>query len=1548
MSTNNPNNPNKNRNTASPQFENGATTPQMEDWDPNQMELKQYGQNNGNGILDQEATSARSVGDEGHKLLKQQIDQEENDVEGGKKDVRHGLDVLSLAIGNANDAVVNNTYGSINFSSEETKEWLSKIQLGEDKDLEALKESGALRFSDTETKFAAGSGKVEVRLEDGSRATLTQAQLDLAATNGYFTIKGGEGHSVTVQQKKTEVVTFTAIDTSGVSFVKKDEKGNESTGVAYIQKDKQGQSFITIEGTNFRQNNCMALQSLQSVSVWAQKAKTASDRSKACQLQAQAAMQSGNTALAQKYQSQAQNFSSMAEKYTHASEAWKKKSAVTAQFTTSEDIEKRYDPSKTKVLDKNGNVTSYSARDLIGMDLGQLQKQSASNAARGSTVVAAGQSGLSGVITRKSDKLNAKADAVRKMADAGYDYLLQNPELKNCGLKKTHDPVLRLRDLNRAQIKLQRDLAMARHSGDLARVKALEGTLKDIESFKKHGGNVRSYQTSQGLSASQKRGVRFVADQTGITSSDVMSPVMRTASTVGMVKSTIRSAASAGRDIQRSVRQANSRYAQKQLKKYEAKRNKKPNHFIQQKYETWEKKAQKAQEKEAAIHRLDQRDRAKRRGGIALKNYKEEQALLKIDQKLGEKRVSEIIQKRQNKLIDQKSMLEKKIEAGRDRSGKLAKRKAKIDRREQTADKLRKAVEHKEGKHDAKLQSKKDKIEKKRMRRADREKNRLSYKMREKWNNSKVGAALNKAGDKVSGFFAAAGEALKEILDLKKYLVAAYFIIIFFVMASTSVIGLGMEYASNFFGDLLMFDPIGEAKTLASGVLADVKEATGDMKLELQGNLDKFYAKTRDVNYNQYVIDRTAYSMGSAFAKVCASDAKWHFLIDKLFTKAPSGSACFAVDMDWYMALDKADVGHIWAREEADNTTKHKKTGELVWKDTYISNPAARTELDGVNVNLAPILSMANYRCIDGITFRNFRNVQAYCYYMFIATHDKARYDDRNGDGDVKDEDESPYELDLEHPIYCGIGKLHIGQHKWNTTTMTLTKAKPQENNCTNVYYHGFSREAFGLIGGVKLKAATFVDALTIILKGKKTSDFMTPIGTELSSTPGLDIFSGNWRELDPLVYSVQHMKVLDRTKEGAEVEYYENESAFIDKNGDLACHNFTTAQWSNDEKMYVEDQRNEFGGILSPYVKKQGGKGNVWGATTCGYDTHDHSGGRIEGVCNTGACPYKDHIHDETCPKDEKGNYICDAATHIHDQNCCDLGHEHLPWNSYGDPGCWTTIVICQGHCGGHIKATMNVVVMNTWESLMACDNFKMCYFLREKCFTTFLDWDHYLFDLDVWMFFWNQKIHSWFNPLAQGLILLTSPFDFLDWAKGKITTGIANIGCYGSKEYKEATTDEDTPVDDEEGNDAQQAKLAKLLENKGKDPNLPKAGDPDYEKYTSEQDLYDFAGWWSEGYEIVKVYTDPKSHYSFKVTKKVPEGYDSAVELMESLYGTNENNWETVRLMWHAEPVKTYDKDGNLIRSLELNDWGVNFPSGNDAKDPGKFYKLPKKDKK
>lgn len=163
---------------------------------------------------------------------------------------------------------------------------------------------------------------------------------------------------------------------------------------------------------------------------------------------------------------------------------------------------------------------------------------------------------------------------------------------------------------------------------------------------------------------------------------------------------------------------------------------------------------------------------------------------------------------------------------------------------------------------------------------------------------------------------------------------------------------------------------------------------------------------------------------------------------------------------------------------------------------------------------------------------------------------------------------------------------------------------------------------------------------------------------------------------------------------------------------------------------------------------------------------------GYVEG-CHT----HKLECHRLICSKEECATTYNDDGSvdqegHTHGVSCYATneppvcGHNHKEWHSKEDPGCWKTICICKGHCGGHIQPQINIVQKVTWKGLAEDDNFKTTHWLTVEEVTSsggmltggvygLLDalLEDHVATVAQFRAYWYGKCNVWFSPMPRSL---------------------------------------------------------------------------------------------------------------------------------------------------------------------------------------------------
>lgn len=622
---------------------------------------------------------------------------------------------------------------------------------------------------------------------------------------------------------------------------------------------------------------------------------------------------------------------------------------------------------------------------------------------------------------------------------------------------------------------------------------------------------------------------------------------------------------------------------------------------------------------------------------------------------------------------------------------------------------------------------------------------------------------------------------------------------------------------------------------------------------------------TQDINYNQYIVDKTCWVLGNGYTKVAARDAYWHYVLKgdyKNYSLDRREGHEGQFQYYWFNQLEVADKKNespfyeIYAREQADNTTqgttknfKYERTedgekfddpyaeenqgkelldGQLKFGDTFKKKTmyggntvikgvsgvhsainGERETLDSINVNIVPILSMAHYRFSGEINYNNYLTVLGYSYTMWVRSHDISKYDSYANEN-CYGKKHKGYRLEIIDPCK----KIFADETKtiaWNKskTYDQITRYKTQ---CSNVYIHGYNAALGTTMGVVKAAVDDFCEDVAGVCRDfygwltKKTPSSTLPVGCELyykgqfsGVTDGyadngkvdidslgddkmddsdyedrnpdeLDenmketLYSGDGQDVSKVDRFKQYFKLKtsplhvygDIDKKGATV--YETGSAFlvydtdefnnIRANSDGSpklvngCDQITYMQFSSKEDTVVKNQH--FPWPLSDDNKLEGkGKAGTWCATTCGKHQHKHGPN----------CCSKDTMQAVFSDGDPHPHIVPTGHTHG-DGTCntdaCPYGgeeHEHSPWVDENNPGCWMTVAICKGHCGGHAIGKMDIVVTNSWEGLMMLDDLKVPQMMISADFNGWIDCSQMTWTLNSWRTYWINKTDSWYS---------------------------------------------------------------------------------------------------------------------------------------------------------------------------------------------------------
>lgn len=499
------------------------------------------------------------------------------------------------------------------------------------------------------------------------------------------------------------------------------------------------------------------------------------------------------------------------------------------------------------------------------------------------------------------------------------------------------------------------------------------------------------------------------------------------------------------------------------------------------------------------------------------------------------------------------------------------------------------------------------------------------------------------------------------------------------------------------------------------------------------------------------------------------------------------------------------------------------------------------------NANIVPIISMAHYRYPDEWTWENYKSIQAYVFYMYGLSHNTAHYDPQfNPDGTVSDKGIYSYTLRKSHSsdtLYMRNGEIKwTGAGKWNETAHTLDRPKVAafgvtytdgdgnvlqnasggnatgsgyvESGCSNLYVHGYDQKSF-------------------------FGDGAQAFGNDLLSA-GKEVLS--WFDAQdalPLADGIKEVEYTysERTENGMVVKTPVGGKV---KNADFAGADYG---FSFDFSVAMEY-------AIGDNVVQPNGK-TVWmpcdnlgaarydSAPKCGTNTHEAKAScyqficqempqgckHIHGVfCNSFSLLkggfYLNCSHKDGCPR-EKGTGSCseynefghthtttpltDAEVSSHPADYRRDGciwqrkdneqvHTHKEWKSLTDPGCYSTVLFCKGHCGGHISPTVNLAVTYTFEGLAYQDAVSISG--KDASFMSGFDFMKVHFPAKKTVGHWSEHVSrttaKWFTPLPNGPISAVAWFgeSFRD-ARLKLLQWWQNLKFFGNKDDDDMTHD-------------------------------------------------------------------------------------------------------------------------------------------------------------
>lgn len=567
-------------------------------------------------------------------------------------------------------------------------------------------------------------------------------------------------------------------------------------------------------------------------------------------------------------------------------------------------------------------------------------------------------------------------------------------------------------------------------------------------------------------------------------------------------------------------------------------------------------------------------------------------------------------------------------------------------------------------------------------------------------------------------------------------------------------------------------------------------------------------------NFSQYIVDKTATELGAEFLNTAQNDAYLHYVLD--FNSAVDSKYSDGNGTYWKKDTTEGVIGHIWAREECDNTTS-------TYIDTYIPNPSLRHELSGVNANLVPIMAMMNKRFQEEINFDNYCNAMAYVYTLYIRSHDKACFEDNVEPYQYNEVDDCDKNQLYSQPL--------SPETVWNTEKacrINYTTSKNAQGEfkikeqCTNIYIHGYKfGEYFQSIAEKRKNAEIFFSKTLQELGFNALNE---PVGTVILDNDGNLPSDSVLKDCDNIIYAQYSMDEDKGTLCGQKAHTH---IPFGQYNSCYKCTTKGQCTHTHDNYCFTEE----------PYEYCPG----HW--TTKRVDICTHN-------CETEGCAHRCNTNGIGCDIQLDCGYPID-------------GHQHQEWKSKTNNGCYKTVAICAGHCGGHIEPVINLSLISTFEGLMNEDAFRQTYWMTESEMVNPNAWmgpfDSSQWSIDNWKSFWGDKASSWFSKLPR------SPLNFINY-------GLKELTSEGAKAVDRTTS--------------QLADIASSFifmdRSETMDPNDDPDKNPqnDLDENGDPNDLYGFEGWFEDEVGTIDqgLLDDLKNMYG-----TMEENYDIGYENME-----------------------------------------------------------------
>ena len=477
------------------------------------------------------------------------------------------------------------------------------------------------------------------------------------------------------------------------------------------------------------------------------------------------------------------------------------------------------------------------------------------------------------------------------------------------------------------------------------------------------------------------------------------------------------------------------------------------------------------------------------------------------------------------------------------------------------------------------------------------------------------------------------------------------------------------------------------------------------------------------------------------------------------------------------------------------------------------------------NANIVPILSLAHDRYTEEWTWENYEVVQAYVWYMYTLSHNAAHYDDNVDDDSgtytyevqqicdhslfSKDSflEEFSYDSDalsINRPGTKGISCTNVYVHGYtseeifgNTTFKNEVKEKAKKAAKKVLSWVDALVEA--VTGDDSDLSAAIMGAGTYLITYERDSESGYITGNKFYASQGNDEIEKNniyWtNEIlggvadgnGTLRYcdNVQYLRKDGSTVCGKSEHYHDAGSCTCDtpihihNTGTCVCdtplHEHDTGSCTCSKVEHKHDDTCATKKVLicdkTEHTHRYSGNpadscwsNGYYGTQTCGQSEHKHDDScyKIETDCSI-----EEHSHGKDCctTKEHKGHgsACCTIKGHKkHTSSCCTIKHTtHQPWVDANNPGCYDTFAYCAGHCGGHVKPTVNIAVTYTMEGLAYQDAVALNAGEskgKDSSWTCSSDFRSLIGELEdatslkEWANITNKKCARWFKPGPNG----------------------------------------------------------------------------------------------------------------------------------------------------------------------------------------------------